>query len=103
MALAELFAGRPVSATLEPRESVSIEASDRDALLVEWLNELLYRTEMCGHLHNAIRIHQITNEGLSASIGGAEEPVSSVKAATLHGLRIAETSEGYSASVILDV
>jgi len=103
--LAELMAGGPVREEGSAELPVALEARDRDALLVDWLNELIYRTEMSGRLQTAVRIDQLTNCSLHGSTGGVDQPAPAVevKAATLHGLRIAEGAKGYSATVILDV
>lgn len=105
LALAEVMAGREVPASTEAREPVELDATDRDALLVDWLNELLFRTETSGRLYTAVRIDRLTDRTLSAAVGAVErpEPLICVKAATLHGVRIVETPGGWTANVVLDV
>lgn len=105
LALAELQAGQPLPAGEEPRELVRLEATDRDALLVDWLNELLYRSEVNQRIYATFRIDQLSGEGLTAAIGraGDARPRPTVKAATFHGLHIAQTPEGFTARVVFDV
>lgn len=104
-ALAELLAGQPVVPGDDAHEPVLLQAMDRDALLVDWLNELLFLTERDGRVFNTIRIEKLTGGSLQALVGAGDgEPRTSVKAATLHGLDIEGTPEGgYAARVILDV
>jgi SHS2 domain-containing protein len=105
LALAELLAGEPVGRSQGVDEPVRLESSDRDALLVDWLNELLFRSEMSGRVYTGFRIDRVTDVDLSATVGAVEDPPAlvPVKAATIHGLRIAEGPDGFSANVVLDV
>jgi SHS2 domain-containing protein len=103
-ALAEVMAGE-LPAASGVAETVSVTARDRDALLVAWLNELLFLDERDKKIYFEVRIDRVNERALTATVRGAE--VSSlrtqVKAATLHGLRIADGPEGVSATVIFDV
>jgi SHS2 domain-containing protein len=102
--LAELLTEKPPKAGA-PTERVAIQAADPEALLVEWINELIYRTETTGRVFGAFRLDRVTDRSLEGAIGG-REPGSwrtAVKAATFHGLHIDEKPEGFSASVVLDV
>ncbi len=106
-AIAELIGG----AAAEPppasprRDEVRLEAPDRDALLVEWLNELIYRSERDRSVFGDARVEWIDDRSLRATFAGrrVEEPRLHVKAATFHGLRIQETPGGWAAHVVLDV
>ena len=104
LALAELMAESPVKRARQATESITLEAATSEELLVDWLNELLFRTEMHGHLYDAIQIDELTDRKLSGAVGaGDEQPRIAVKAATFHGLHIAPAASGYTATVILDV
>lgn len=104
IALAELMRGAPSVEAPSATEPVSIEADSDEELLVEWLNELLYRTEMSGRLYQGVRIDDISAHKLVGAVGVEPgEPQHSVKAATFHGLRVAPTEFGFEATVILDV
>ena len=86
-------------------ERVSLEAYDREALLVDWLNELIFRAETGRKIFSEARIEQIDDRSLAAEITGRPAPLGRtfVKAATFHGLRIEEVPGGLSASVLLDI
>jgi SHS2 domain-containing protein len=103
-ALAEVMVGAPPTATGAAR-SVSLRASDREALLVAWLDELLFLAERDKMVYGDLRIERLTDRELAATVRGA--PVTNlrlqVKAATFHGLRIVEAGDGFTATVILDV
>ncbi|MGZ6123950.1 MAG: archease [Myxococcales bacterium] len=104
-ALAELVAGAPESDAPRESENVSVEATDREALLAEWLNELIFRSEVRHCAFTDLLVTDISDRELQAQIAGVsiENPRVAVKAATLHGLHIQEHPGGYTATVVLDV
>jgi SHS2 domain-containing protein len=103
-ALGELM-GEGATGAEGDAEEVEVEALDRDALLVDWLNELVYRTEMRGRLYTEIRVDRIGGQYLFAWVRGRPFPEGGVpvKAATYHGLSIEEGPRGFSAAVVVDV
>src|SRR6266540_2934330 len=100
-ALAEVMLGRPPAAA-KPEERVSLTAPDREALLVAWIDELIFRAERDKKIYGSARIEHLGERALEAAIGG--EPTTRlkthVKAATFHDLRLIETPSGTSATVI---
>jgi SHS2 domain-containing protein len=106
-ALAELLVG-----TLEPPPAaapvleVELEAADAASLLVDWLNELLYRTEVERTVFTELVV-ELPEAGrrLRARLRGLAEPAwkGEVKAATLHQASVAAAGRGYRGHVILDV
>lgn len=99
--LAEDAAGPPTRAA----EHVVLSSKDRDALLVDWLNELVYRGEVDKCVYAEVKIDRIDESGLEATIRGREPhaPRTAVKAATWHGLRVRAKDGGFEARVVLDV
>ena len=111
-ALSELMlprgGSRPISTAPHPlthRERVTVEATDRDALLADWVNELIYRSETEHRVFVEFQIERLTDRFLSAWVRGVDpiEPRTPVKAATLYDLHITEHAHGFSATVTLDV
>jgi SHS2 domain-containing protein len=105
MGLAELML-EVASDTREEREqSVTVEARDREALLVAWLNELVFLSETRGRVYTEVRVHSVSDTRLEASVRGVfpEALRTAVKAATLHGLKVDESADGFTATVVLDV
>ncbi len=104
-ALAELMLGTTEPDTAKDFEPVRVHASDREALLVEWLNELIFRSEVEKRVFTEFRITTVTDGELAATIGGVEVEAlrTQPKAATLHELSICEARQGYTASVVIDV
>jgi SHS2 domain-containing protein len=104
-ALGELMGGAEPPQASAPREPVELRARDRAALLVAWLDELIFFTEKTGLIYDQLEIQKIDDQQLLATIRGGRmtEPRVPVKAATLHQLRIEEHDGRLSARVVLDV
>jgi SHS2 domain-containing protein len=96
---------------LRAKESrhIEVEATDREALLVSWLNYLLYLYDVDGFLGRFFEIVELTDERLTARARGeAFDPErhvgkTAVKAATYHHLEITPRDHGWQATVILDL
>ena len=88
---------------------VSVTSTDRDALVVDWLNELLYRFEAEGFLPRTFDV-SVDEPGTSLVARCFGEPVdperhrvrTAVKAATYHGLEVSHGAE-WRIQVILDI
>lgn len=105
LALAEIMGGPFADPGREGGETVRLESRDRNALLVDWLNELVYLAERDKRLYGAAEIHRVSDRELSARVYGRdiEDLRLHVKAATFHGLDIREEPGGLSADVVLDI
>src|SRR5438067_782294 len=79
-------------------EAIELEAPDRDALLVDWLNELIFQAETKKLVFTEFAI-DASERKLRARVKGspAREMRTDVKAATFHGLSITEGGDGFSA------
>jgi SHS2 domain-containing protein len=96
--------------TIQPREKfiISKEGDDREYLLFDWLNELLYLFDSNHWLFGRFEV-QIQNGRLSGTAWG--EPLDrnrhllshEVKAITYHGLKVEQTGDGWLAEVIVDI
>jgi len=92
-----------------PAASMVVEASDREALLVEWLNELLYLHTVGGWVLRHYRVRLQGETRLRADVGGERldpekhQARCEVKAATFHGLRLLHEGGVWRGRVIFDV
>ena len=104
-ALAELQAEDAGGAPTRSEERITLTSSDREALLVDWLNELVYRGEVNKCVYADVTVARIDDRELEAIVRGREPlaPRTAVKAATWHGLRIRTCDDGVEATVVLDV
>lgn len=99
-----LLREREAEAAGEARE-IEVSSHDRESLLVDWLNELLFEAEVRLWVPLEFEVLEASDTHIRARARGAEVelPPSIVKAATFHGLQVVETPEGLEAEVILDV
>jgi SHS2 domain-containing protein len=89
--------------------TATVSAADRPALLVAWLNELLYLLDVHRFIPRRCRIREFRNTALVAELfGDTIDPNRHsvrrmVKAATYHGLSLTQANGGWEARVILDL
>jgi SHS2 domain-containing protein len=105
--LTELDRVRPVVT-----QSVTLEAGSVETLLVDWLNELVYRFEVQNMLFSDATVTVETRQDrwvLGATVAGElfdparHPPRVLVKGATYHGLEVRERARGWSARIVLDI
>lgn len=93
-------------------EQVALDSPDLDALLVDWLSELLYRFDVHGFLaaEATVTLQQDQERcSLEATIRGERFDAERhrikvlVKAITYHDLAIRETPSGWEATVVVDI
>ena len=84
---------------------IRLEAADREALLVSWLEELLFAMETRATVWTEMQIQIAQDGSLEATV--LESPMASIarniKAVTYHNLSLQETPEGLEATVVFDV
>jgi SHS2 domain-containing protein len=89
--------------------NLEVSSEDRDSLLVEWLNELIYLFDVKHILFNRFNIESLTHNELKATCyGEGFDPMKhkikiGVKAATYHMLKLDKNSDGCKAQIILDI
>jgi riboflavin kinase/FMN adenylyltransferase len=86
-------------------KQVELETEDWEGLLVEWLNELLYYTEMEEVLFVDFRIDSLSAAHLVARVGAVRAPATRahIKAATFHNLELVKDRDGWSTEITFDV
>ena len=104
--LAELMLGEvPRASAASETRPVEVHGRDRAALLVDWLNELIFLSETSKQVFTRFEVERITETEARARVAGvaAEALKTPVKAATLHGVSVSRGKGGWQASVVLDV
>src|SRR6185295_5965105 len=88
-----------------PERRLEVSSVDREALLVDWLNEILFvaETERWVPVEFAVEEASPTRLRVAARGVPVQEVPSSVKAATFHGLSVEEQDGSFRAEVIFDV
>lgn len=86
-------------------QEMSLEATDYESLLVDWLNELIYLHEVEGETYSQFAIETISPTELRAHVTGGltESKTKAIKAATFHELAIKETANGLVVTIVFDV
>lgn len=90
------------------RQDVAVESGSMEALLVEWLRELLFLHEVNDLIFTCFSVKEISATHLRATVRsgplvrGETETLRQIKAVTYHGLTIEEDTDGWRAKVIFD-
>jgi SHS2 domain-containing protein len=101
--MASLFGSGIANARPYRTETIEIEARDHEALLVDWLSELLYRATSEYHAYTGFRIHELTETKLKAAVTAvAAEAVEDIKAVTHHELSVREREGEWEATIVFD-
>jgi SHS2 domain-containing protein len=84
---------------------LDVDSADRAALLVDWLNELVYRADAEGRVLVTFDFERVDERGLRCRARGVRATIAvPVKAATFHGLAVETDADGtLQARVILDI
>lgn len=91
------------------KKHIRLQEPDNEALLVKWLNELLFEFEVNRMLFSKFDLSIDRDNRLSAICSGEKYSPSrhhiqrEIKAATYHNLEIVRNKEGYSAKIIFDI
>ena len=85
--------------------TIEVNGIDAEALLVNWLNELVYHTEMDGDVFCEFHVQafKTTHLRVIARAGRGIELKKQIKAVTFHNLQIIPTDNGYEATLVFDV
>ena len=88
---------------------IELKEADQEALLVKWLNELLYEFEVDRLLFSDFDVRTREGNSLTALCRGEKyDPARhhitrEIKAATYHNLKVVKEKDGYSARIIFDI
>lgn len=101
----QLACGAEKIAVTGPARHVELTARDREALLVNWLNELLYMQDEHHEVYTEFTITELSDTRLKALVRGGPPTCiyKHIKAATFHGLEIEENANGFVATIVFDV
>ncbi len=101
--LAESISSQPGELrTLE----VSVDSSDVESLMVDWLSEIVYLQETSGHSFQSIDVTLWSPTHLEARLTGsrsADAPRLHFKGVTYHSLRVEPEGSGWVAEVFFDI
>lgn len=97
--------GEPPAGESGVRREIEIAGHDRETLLVNWLNEILYLEQTHREFYDHFLLSNVTDIHLRAQLNGRRlrHSVTSIKAVTFHNLQVRETSDGLEATIVVDV
>jgi SHS2 domain-containing protein len=97
----------PASPSAERTLDLSVEADEPEGLLVAWLQELLYRSELDSLCFRRFEVRtvgrRLRGRALGVPLADVEAVGPMVKAVTYHGLRLGRERGRWRARVLLDV
>ena len=102
-------AGDPEAAEPHEERRITVESGDRDSLMVDWLNEVLYWFDGRLFAFREFRVESLADGRIDAvGLGEPRDPERHrarliVKAVTYHQLRIEERGGAWIAEVYLDI
>jgi SHS2 domain-containing protein len=84
---------------------VEVAGIDREALLVNWLNEILYLQEQYRQAYSRFEVLSISEQQLRARLHGVPYVTARtlIKAVTFHGLELRHSHRGWEATVVIDI
>jgi SHS2 domain-containing protein len=91
------------------KREIELSAEDVEVLLVEWLNELIYISDVEHIIFKRFEINELSNTKLKATCFGEKIKPGQhrlkreIKAATYHMLRINKEDRNYKVQIIFDV
>jgi SHS2 domain-containing protein len=98
----------PDAVQSQQQVEIQLTGADRELLLFDWLNELLFQFDTAHLVFGRFEVH-VCGDQLQSKAWG--EPLKcsrhlmnhEVKAITYHGLRVEQTADGWLAEVIVDI
>jgi len=93
----------------DTRREIKLSAEDVEVLLIEWLNELIYISEVEHIIFKKFEIDELSNTNLKATCFGEKIKPGQhrlkreIKAATYHMLRINKENGSYKVQIIFDI
>ena len=95
--------------TVSTELDIKVEAPDREELLIEWLDELLYNFYTKHIIFCDFNIKELTAKNLTAKVKGRfigenkNRLKTEIKAATRHNLQIEKKEDTYEVQIVFDV
>ena len=98
--------GRLICASLPIQHTIAITSVDRESLLVDFLSEALYLSDINNEAYLDADIHELTDTNIKATIKGVPIEgfdVVEIKAVTYHDLHIQEKNGAWQADIVFDI
>jgi len=100
-----LLARQDNECAAQEEKPVELDAVDAESLLVEWLSELAFWAETESLVFHKFDLHSVSPTHVKATVYGnrVAQLENHIKAVTYHNLKIVQTDEGLTATIVFDV
>lgn len=98
--------GRIHCPSLPISRKVELQSLDQETLLIDFLNEALYLSDINNEAYLACDVHRLSEKEIDATLYGIKISgfeVVEIKAVTYHQLIIKHTDKGFQADIVFDV
>ena len=97
--------GLPPPTEASATREIEVEGIDRETLLVNWLNEILFLEQAHRLVCTDFQIYECKNHHVRGRVETleAERRLAHIKAVTFHNLTVREIPEGLEAEIVVDV
>jgi len=87
------------------KNRIQVNSINLDNLLVDFLSEVLYLTQINKRIYNDIKFFKFSDKGLEGELSGYEIESfgEDIKAVTYHGLKIEKQNNQYQATILFDI
>ena len=84
---------------------IKVESLDINSLLIDFLNEVLYQTQVNREIYTDVKFLAFSEKKLEAELSGhgVSQFEKDIKAVTYHGEGIKKTAKGFEVIVLLDI
>jgi len=97
---------RLICPKLPEKQSVDVQAAQLDLLLVDFLSEALYLSDLHNQAYFDVDIHELTDKHIKATLQGVNVTsfdVVEIKAVTYHELEVKQVDGVWQATVVFDI
>jgi len=98
--------GRLVCPQLPKHHDIEVTSPDIEALLVDFLSEALYLSDVCNEAYLDATIHEVNQTHIKATLHGVEISgfeVVEIKAVTYHNLQVRKVDGLWQADIVFDI
>lgn len=101
----KLVRGRLVCDNLPERHTIKVTAGDRELLLVDFLSEALYLSDIHNQAYLDAEIHEIGDTSIRATLHGINVDgfKIEIKAVTYHDLVVRQVHDAWRAEIVFDI
>lgn len=97
---------RLICSNFKIKHNIKVKATELELLLVDFLSEALYLSDVNNEAYLDLEIHQLTDKNIEATLKGIKIngfDVVEIKAVTYHNLKIELKNDIWQADIVFDI